>query len=391
VLDPQGNWLRDVGRPGNCVGCFGRPKNVAVGPDGTIFVTDAVSQRVHAFAPDGEPLLAFGEPGSGTGELTLPNGIAVTTIAAQTEHELPPNTSAAYYVLVSEQLNRPGVRVYAWLGDYEPDTSVAPPVVVLRRSAPEGPAGPHWDPEGCAGCHDEDDDERPLPIDSEDVVELCMDCHEGHEEAPFVHPVDSRAAGAGLRTPTGWPLLDGQLWCLTCHDIKQQCDVDARRAAATERMLRRPDPHMAHSLCTACHVDPDWADSPHTQLDSAGQPDSESCLLCHEEEPEVPGDGSRQSEPNLRTASGSCLSCHTRHWDYFPAEHVDQPVPPEMRRRTKLPLADGRVTCYTCHSPHQVGLFPSGSALAASATLPAEMAHYLRADRPGLCLGCHDK
>jgi len=66
-------------------------------------------------------------------------------------------------------------------------------------------------------------------------------------------------------------------------------------------------------------------------------------------------------------------------------------VPPEVGRSETLPLADGRIACYTCHNPHQVGLFPSGSELAAWAASAPEAALYLRADRPALCLECHEK
>ena len=422
VFDPDGNWLSNIGQAGDNVGSFGRPKDVAVGPDGTVFVTDAFSQRVHAFAPDGQPLMAFGEPGSGIGELILPNGIAVTTVAPQADHELPSDCRPAYYVLVAEQLSRPGVRVYAWLGHCESDTAAPLPreiVAALRRGVPDEAAGPHWDPESCAACHEEDDDENLLPIASDEVADLCLDCHEGHEEAPFKHPVDSEAAGAGLRMPTGWPLVDGQLGCLTCHDIKQQCNPDARRPGATAKMLRRYDPSQARSFCTACHVDTAWAGSPHRQLAGDGQADTQLCLLCHEEEPTLPSDGVRRFDAKLRSASESCLNCHIKHWDCFPAKHVDRLVPPKIRQRmlarelsrrpgltareirvmaaeadrrsTRFPLADGRIACYTCHNPHQVGLFPAGSELATWATAPVEAAHRLRADRPGLCLECHEK
>ena len=394
VLDQDGNWVRDIGRPGTAVGSFGRPRDVAVAPDGTIFVTDAFSQRVHAFAPDGEPLLAFGEPGSGVGELVLPNGIAVTTIAPQAEHALPPEMSPTYYVLVAEQLNRPGIRVYAWLGNYEPDGSTPPPPSDSLARLPDGkagPAGPHWDAEGCTTCHEEDEG-RVLPIATDEVNDVCLDCHEEHEDTAWTHPVvDSEATGSGLRVPADWPLDDGQLVCLTCHDIKRQCSVDARRADAGVKLLRRYDPLRARNLCRTCHVDPDWTGSPHRQLDSEGQPNSESCLVCHKKEPEIPSDGVRRFEPKLREALRGCLTCHVRHWDYFPAEHLGRLVPPELRRSAKLPLAGDRIACYTCHNPHEGGLFPPGSELARQARSPAEAAYRLRADRPLLCLQCHEK
>jgi DNA-binding beta-propeller fold protein YncE len=115
VFAPDGEWLRDIGGPGYTPGSFGRPRDVAIGPDGTVFVSDAFSQRIHAFTAEGQPLLAFGTPGSGLGALALPLGVAVTTAPLPTTEPLPAGRTAAYYVLVAEQLRGPGIRVYAWL------------------------------------------------------------------------------------------------------------------------------------------------------------------------------------------------------------------------------------------------------------------------------------
>ena len=54
------------------------PTNVAIGAVGEIFVTDGYGNaRVHKFAPDGELLLSWGEPGSGPGQFHVPHGIAI--------------------------------------------------------------------------------------------------------------------------------------------------------------------------------------------------------------------------------------------------------------------------------------------------------------------------
>ena len=131
ILGPECQYLGQIGGQGDVVGRFGRPKDVAVGPDGTIFVSDAFSQRVHVFAPDGTPLLAFGEPGSGIGSLTMPAGIAISAAAPRTGLALPADATPQYYLWVGEQLQDPGVRVYAWV---KPSTS-------RRRTAGGGAAG----------------------------------------------------------------------------------------------------------------------------------------------------------------------------------------------------------------------------------------------------------
>jgi DNA-binding beta-propeller fold protein YncE len=57
---------------------FHYPTNLAVAPDGGLYVSDGYGNaRVHKFAPDGRLLLSWGEPGGGPGQFRLPHGVAV--------------------------------------------------------------------------------------------------------------------------------------------------------------------------------------------------------------------------------------------------------------------------------------------------------------------------
>jgi DNA-binding beta-propeller fold protein YncE len=57
---------------------FHYPCNVALSPEGEIYVCDGYGNaRVHKFAPDGQLLFSWGEPGRGPGEFRIPHGIAV--------------------------------------------------------------------------------------------------------------------------------------------------------------------------------------------------------------------------------------------------------------------------------------------------------------------------
>jgi DNA-binding beta-propeller fold protein YncE len=57
---------------------FHYPTNVALGPDGALYVSDGYGNaRVHQFAADGRLLRSWGEPGGGPGQFHLPHGIAV--------------------------------------------------------------------------------------------------------------------------------------------------------------------------------------------------------------------------------------------------------------------------------------------------------------------------
>jgi hypothetical protein len=158
--------------------------------------------------------------------------------------------------------------------------------------------------------------------------------------------------------------------------------------------------------------------SPHRQRDATGRVREDACLFCHTQRPEIPVDGRRRFEPQLRDESSDlCLNCHRRHWDLSPLGHVDRPVTPAIRQwmlareasstnaddawqparalvdserqPARLPLGAGRVTCYTCHNPHYAGLFPPGSELGALAVDAKDRASALRANWIELCSECH--
>lgn len=422
VFDSEGTVVRVIGQPGDTTGSFGRPKDVTVGLDGTVFVTDDFSQRVHAFAPGGQPLLAFGEPGTGLGELFVPAGIATCGMPPPAQQPLPADYHALYYVLVAEQLDRPGVRVYAWLGNEE----VAPPVEPLDASTsswrprfPESVAiNPHWDPDRCTTCHQEEEG-RIVPVPREQSDALCLSCHDGVQAPADPHPIGRPANTELVTTPPEWPTINGNIGCITCHDIMRHCRQETRRPPVNSELIRGWDPQRPLDHCTICHRgDLGGRFSPHQQRDASGKVREDACLFCHTQRPEVPEDGLRRFQPHLRTESSDvCLNCHVKHWDLSPLGHVDRPVTPRIRQwmlmreinhqsqappeelsrlaaesarePARLPLAGNRVACYTCHNPHYAGLFPEGSELGALAENPSDRASALRTDWVKLCSECH--
>ncbi len=59
-------------------GPFCYPTNLAVAPDGGLYIADGYGNaRVHHFAPDGRLIRSWGEPGAGPGQFHVPHGIAV--------------------------------------------------------------------------------------------------------------------------------------------------------------------------------------------------------------------------------------------------------------------------------------------------------------------------
>jgi sugar lactone lactonase YvrE len=57
---------------------FNRPTNLAVAPNGDLYVADGYGNaRVHRFAADGRLLASWGAPGGGPGEFRIPHGICI--------------------------------------------------------------------------------------------------------------------------------------------------------------------------------------------------------------------------------------------------------------------------------------------------------------------------
>ncbi|HEX3148013.1 MAG TPA: peptidyl-alpha-hydroxyglycine alpha-amidating lyase family protein [Gemmataceae bacterium] len=57
---------------------FHYPTNLALAPEGNLYITDGYGNaRVHFFAPDGRLLFSWGEPGTGPGQFRVPHGIAI--------------------------------------------------------------------------------------------------------------------------------------------------------------------------------------------------------------------------------------------------------------------------------------------------------------------------
>lgn len=77
AFDSEGAFLFEFGRLGNGPGTFARPKGVAVDSDGHVYVVDAAFNNVQVFDERGRLLLTFGGFGNGPSDLWLPTGIAI--------------------------------------------------------------------------------------------------------------------------------------------------------------------------------------------------------------------------------------------------------------------------------------------------------------------------
>jgi DNA-binding beta-propeller fold protein YncE len=75
-------YLRTIGGPpqkagDDSPGTFARPTNIAVAPNGNVYVSDTLNQRIQIFDADGNYLSMFGKPGDGPADMARPKGIAI--------------------------------------------------------------------------------------------------------------------------------------------------------------------------------------------------------------------------------------------------------------------------------------------------------------------------
>lgn len=77
LLDLQGRRVGTIGRRGSAEGEFNFPTDLAVGPDGRIYVVDSMNFRIQVLSSTGEPELSFGMAGDGPGTFQRPRGVAV--------------------------------------------------------------------------------------------------------------------------------------------------------------------------------------------------------------------------------------------------------------------------------------------------------------------------
>jgi hypothetical protein len=230
---------------------------------------------------------------------------------------------------------------------------------------------------------------RPLPITSEAVTPLCVSCHDGARAADEIHPVNSKMDGRIGPNP-GWPTFRGTLYCLTCHNVRQQCDTSAQRPDANAAFLRQGQTPGADPMpfCDNCHAPRQTPKfNPHLMLAEDQHTIIEQrCQVCHNRSMNRNAT-TRSSNASLRADQVSmCRSCHPHHRDISRAGHVLATIRPPMliymrareltglleppsqdlikqlqdenaRPTLMVPDSQGRIVCSTCHNPHEQGTF----------------------------------
>jgi len=162
-------------------------------------------------------------------------------------------------------------------------------------------------------------------------------------------------------------VLNNDAKCTTCHD-----EGDSPRVLKIGQTKHGTLADKRVGTCTSCHGQSDKhiADA-EKGLKHPAQPDvdftkhsstpmekrSEVCLACHQGGQRIHWDGGAHAQNEV-----ACSSCHTIHTEHDPVlSKITQPEVcftchktqrAEMRRPSRHPIEEGKVSCSDCHNPH---------------------------------------
>jgi len=254
----------------------------------------------------------------------------------------------------------------------------------------------HYTAKYCMVCHEQTprNGNKFLKYE-EDYKQLCG-CHY-RTAARDVHPSDVEAPKEfKKRMPNDFPLRNGEIACITCHDVFAQCrDGKPKDTLKSGRNFLRGGPYKKLiTLCFKCHDKTKYEKfNPHKQLDKNGKIITRKCLYCHKKVPDVKTEAFKDVSL-IGDLDPLCVRCHNKADEQtLHARHLRKPSDKVLARIKQmeiefgivLPLnVDGKITCATCHNPHEKGVIPAERPGAKGAG--KEHRHRL----PGnICTQCH--
>ncbi len=262
----------------------------------------------------------------------------------------------------------------------------------------------HFNKYYCSECHLTADGGQYLKLRFDNYTQTCR-CHNYTPET-YTHPVGiSLPPEKRKKIPADFPLKNGRITCATCHVMSLQCQADNSVKKFNRSFLRvNPRPSRT-AICFRCHNEAKYRMmDPHNQIDEDGSIIKAKCLYCHKRLPDVnratldPLQGLEELVAPIGKLDVLCYRCHFKQVKLHPinANHLKKPPPRilnNIRRSERklgiiMPLdAQGKITCVTCHNPHERGVIQQGKAGAGG----AGEAGRLRVSKNGdkICLACH--
>jgi hypothetical protein len=250
----------------------------------------------------------------------------------------------------------------------------------------------HFTGRYCSECHER------TPVKGGDIYlkyngdyRLLCRCHHGMSPG-YCHPLEINSEPNEKRTiPADFPLQGGKFTCDTCHHVYRQCQ---KRQFDRYTLRGAPYPRKT-DFCYRCHDKEKYqALNAHHQIQADGALDIKMCLYCHENKPDEKT-ATYKEVTFIGDMRALCRRCHPiegNHAGNF--DHMAAPPSAKALKRMAdmettydiiLPLAqDGKMTCITCHNPHEKSVIAADKPSAKGADSK------YRERLPGiLCIECH--
>ncbi|MEW6441537.1 MAG: hypothetical protein AB1640_11445 [bacterium] len=214
----------------------------------------------------------------------------------------------------------------------------------------------------CVECHGQGTPAASNLLFDGDDVSLCRSCHP--RSVYNVHVVGVRPKE--VEVPEEFPLSQGRLTCVTCHD-EPSCNAPDHPSRQRPFFLRGEK--TGFDFCFSCHSAAGYESyNPHDtrHLQSAAERRN-NCLFCHTAE--LPAESRR----GLRFAAlkgdpdDLCTACHVNEPHFGIPAHLEVKREVWLERLAEaarkagpsLPLGeDSAMLCVSCHDPHMPGLIP---------------------------------
>ena len=239
----------------------------------------------------------------------------------------------------------------------------------LQLASTSNRINPHWKDMMCISCHEREPavNDPALKFDG-NITLLCNRCHDGVIARNDVHPVDKPPTDK-VAIPDTMPLLNGNLTCETCHDSSLQEGGEKKTSTGrTNPKFLRDGFVTRNEFCFRCHIQEQYGKlNAHNQVDKTGSIIEQSCLFCHSSLPDIEVAGTVNEEFDIDSIDDYCTVCHmmSEYRDEHPVgDHLVEPsrevleaIDSSLERiGVILPLFNDRITCATCHNPHQEGV-----------------------------------
>lgn len=268
----------------------------------------------------------------------------------------------------------------------------------------------HFSGKYCTECHERvPKPGEPLNLRfNNNYIQSCR-CH-GYLPDTYIHPVYIvPSKDKKIKIPDTMPLQDGKITCGTCHEVSLQCRVNPVAQWQNSAFLRGAPYSSRTGICKRCHNQGNYKMlDPHNQIDYDGLIISEKCLYCHVEVPDVdrtsylPTDSFTKTTQLVGDLTNLCSRCHNDQCRNHPisTNHFVKPSPKiratmlesEKRLGIILPLDPaGKVSCPTCHNPHEKGVIPPGRVASRGAGEKYRLRVPGKSAFDQICQACHRK